>query len=112
MDSEPLGGRSERRGAPRERRHRRSPRRPAVSSVACSTRQRANICRTGNITYRKLHTMVDLNGRYQLTSRTSVFFQARNIFNIPEYRYQTDPAIITQYVTFGTILTFGIKGVF
>ncbi len=56
--------------------------------------------------------MVDLNGRYQLTSRTSVFFQARNIFNIPEYRYQTDPAIITQYVTFGTILTFGIKGVF
>jgi TonB-dependent receptor len=67
---------------------------------------------TGNITYRKARTMLDLNGGYQFTSRTSVFFQARNIFNIPEYRYQTDPSIITQYVTFGTILTFGIKGTF
>ena len=67
---------------------------------------------TGNITYRKGRTMLDMNGGYQLTSRTSVFFQARNIFNIPEYRYQIDPSIITQYVTFGTILTFGVKGTF
>jgi iron complex outermembrane recepter protein len=67
---------------------------------------------TGNITYRKLRTMIDLNGSYQLFKRASVFFQARNIFNIPEYQYQTDPSVITQYVTFGTILTFGIKGTF
>ena len=67
---------------------------------------------TGNITYRKARTMIDLNGSFQLTRRTSVFFQARNIFNIPEYSYQIDPSIITQYVTFGTILTCGIKGTF
>ena len=67
---------------------------------------------TGNITYRKARTMLDANGGYQLTARTSVFFQARNLFNISEYRYQTDPTIITQYVTFGTILTFGFKGTF
>jgi len=67
---------------------------------------------TGNITYRKLRTMIDLNGAFQLTRRTSVFFHARNIFNAPEYRYQVDPSTITQYVTFGTILTAGIKGTF
>lgn len=67
---------------------------------------------TGNITYRKLRTMIDLNGAFQLTRRTSVFFHARNIFNTPEYRYQVDPTFITQYVTFGPILTFGLKGSF
>jgi iron complex outermembrane recepter protein len=67
---------------------------------------------TGAITYRKGRTMLDMNGGYQITNRTSVFFQARNLFNIAEYRYQTDPSIITQYVTFGTILTAGIKGTF
>jgi TonB-dependent receptor len=67
---------------------------------------------TGNITYRKLRTMIDLNGAFQITRRTSVFFHARNIFNAPEYRYQVDPSVITQYVTFGTILTAGIKGSF
>jgi len=67
---------------------------------------------TGNITYRKLRTMVDLNGSFQLTRRTTAFFQARNIFNAPEYRYQLDPSVITQDVTFGTILTFGLKGSF
>jgi outer membrane receptor protein involved in Fe transport len=56
--------------------------------------------------------MVDLNGSFQLTRRTTAFFQARNIFNAPEYRYQLDPSVITQYVTFGTILTFGLKGSF
>jgi hypothetical protein len=44
--------------------------------------------------------------------RVSVFFQARNIFNAPEYTFQGDPTVITQYVTFGTILTFGVKGTF
>jgi iron complex outermembrane recepter protein len=67
---------------------------------------------TGIITYRKLRTMIDLNGSYQLFRRASVFFQARNIFNTPEYRFSGDPSVITQYVTFGTILTFGIKGTF
>ena len=56
--------------------------------------------------------MIDVNGSYQLGRRTAVFFQARNIFNIPEYTFQTDPTIITQYVTFGTILTVGVKGAF
>ncbi|MES2695134.1 MAG: TonB-dependent receptor [Verrucomicrobiota bacterium] len=64
------------------------------------------------IVYRKGRTMFDLNSAVQITSRMSVFFQVRNIFNVPEYRYQTDPSIITQYVTFGTILTCGIKGTF
>jgi hypothetical protein len=67
---------------------------------------------TGIITYRKLRTMIDVNGTFQTSRRTSVFFQARNIFNIPEYRYQGDPSAITQYVTFGTILTVGMKGAF
>jgi iron complex outermembrane receptor protein len=67
---------------------------------------------TGIITYRKVRTMIDVNAGFQLTKRTSVFFHARNIFNAPEYRYQGDPTIITQYVTFGTILTCGIKGAF
>lgn len=65
-----------------------------------------------NRSYRKGRTMVDLNGTFQLLRRTSVFFHARNIFNTPEYLYQTDPSIITQYVTFGTILTVGVKGTF
>ena len=56
--------------------------------------------------------MVDFNAGYQFTRRTSVFFHARNIFNTPEYRFQGDPTIITQYVTFGTILTVGVKGTF
>lgn len=67
---------------------------------------------TGNITYRKLRTMVDFNAGFQLTRRTSVFLQARNIFNAPEYRYQGDPSYVTQYVTFGPILTVGVKGAF
>jgi len=67
---------------------------------------------TGNIIYRKVRTMIDLNGSFQLTRRTSAFFHARNIFNIPEYRFQGDPSVITQYVTFGTILTVGVKGTF
>ncbi len=62
--------------------------------------------------FRKLRTMADLNGSFQLTRRASVFFHARNITNEPEYRYQSDPTIITQYVTFGTILTVGVKGTF
>ncbi len=67
---------------------------------------------TGVIPYRKLRTMIDLNSTFQLTRRTSVFFHARNIFNTPEYMYQVDPTIITQYITFGTILTVGVKGTF
>jgi len=70
------------------------------------------VAATGNITYRKLRTMIDLNGSFQMTKRVAVFCQARNIFNTPEYRYQGDPTIITQYVTFGTILTCGVKGTF
>jgi iron complex outermembrane recepter protein len=67
---------------------------------------------TGVIVYRKARTMVDLNGGWQLSARTSVFFQARNIFNTGEYRYQVDPIYLTQDVTFGPILTFGVKGTF
>lgn len=46
---------------------------------------------TGVITFRKARTMIDLNGSYQLGNRLSLFFQVRNLFNIPEYRYQVDP---------------------
>jgi len=67
---------------------------------------------TGIITYRKARTMVDLNGSYQLSGRTGLFFQARNIFNIPEYRYQGDPSFPTMHTRVGTFFTFGVKGVF
>ncbi len=67
---------------------------------------------TGVITYRKARTMIDLNGGYQLTPRTGLFFQVRNLFNIPEYRYQISPSFPTAHTLVGTFWTFGIKGVF
>ena len=67
---------------------------------------------TGVITYRKARTMIDLNGGYQLTARTGVFFQVRNLFNIPEYRYQFDPGYPTMHTRVGTFYTCGVKGVF
>ena len=67
---------------------------------------------TGVITYRKARTMIDLNGGYQLTARTGVFFQVRNLFNIGEYRYQIDPSYPTSDTRVGTFWTFGLKGVF
>jgi hypothetical protein len=41
-----------------------------------------------------------------------VFLQVRNLFNIPEYRYQIDPIYATQNLSVGTFYTCGIKGVF
>ncbi|WP_414664013.1 TonB-dependent receptor [Horticoccus sp. 23ND18S-11] len=67
---------------------------------------------TGVITYRKARTMIDLNGSYQLSNRLGAFFQVRNLYNIPEYRYQVDPSYILSHVLVGTFYTFGIKGVF
>jgi outer membrane receptor protein involved in Fe transport len=67
---------------------------------------------TGVIQYRKARTMIDLNGSYQLTNRVGVFLQVRNLFNIPDYRYQVDPSYILSHVLVGTFYTFGIKGVF
>jgi TonB-dependent receptor len=67
---------------------------------------------TSPIVYRKARTMIDLNGGYQFSKRMSVFFHVRNLFNIPENRYQIDQTFMTYNVTFGTILTFGIKGTF
>ena len=67
---------------------------------------------TGVIVYRKGRTMIDLNGGYQLSRRLGVFFQVRNLFNIPEYRYQVDPIYPTMNTQVGTFYTFGIKGVF
>ncbi len=63
-------------------------------------------------TYRLRRTMIDLNGSYQITNRYSVFLQVRNLFNIPEYRFQIDPSYLTQQLAVGTFYTFGIKGVF
>jgi outer membrane receptor protein involved in Fe transport len=63
-------------------------------------------------TYRLQRTMIDLNGSYQITNRYSVFLQVRNLFNIPEFRYQIDPSYLTQNLAVGTFYTFGIKGVF
>ncbi len=67
---------------------------------------------TGVITYRKARTMIDLNGGCQLTARTGVFFQVRNLFNIPEYRYPFDPNDPTMHTRVGTFYAFGVKGVF
>ena len=67
---------------------------------------------TGVISYRKARTMIDLNGGYQLTARTGLFFQVRNLFNIAEYRYQIDPSYLTSDTRVGTFYTFGLKGVF
>jgi hypothetical protein len=41
-----------------------------------------------------------------------VFTQVRNLFDIPDYRYQIDPIYLTQHIAVGTFYTFGIKGVF
>ncbi len=67
---------------------------------------------TGTIVYRKARTMIDLNGGYQLTPRTGIFFQVRNLFNVPEFRYQWDPGFPTMHTRVGTFYTFGVKGVF
>ncbi|MSU48822.1 MAG: TonB-dependent receptor [Opitutus sp.] len=67
---------------------------------------------TGVITYRKGRTMIDLNGGWQLSGRLGLFFQVRNLFNIPEYRYQVDPIYPTMHTRVGTFYTFGIKGAF
>ncbi len=61
---------------------------------------------------RKGRTMIDLSGSYQLSQRFSVFVQVRNLFNVPEYRYQIDPIYATQNLAVGTFYTFGLKGVF
>jgi len=67
---------------------------------------------TGVITHRKARTMIDLNGGYQLTARTGVFFQVRNLFTIPEHRYQLSPSYPTMHTRIGNFWTFGVKGVF
>ncbi len=67
---------------------------------------------TGVITYRKARTMIDVNGGWQLTRRTGVFFQVRNLFNVPEDRYQIDASYPLSQVRVGTFWTFGLKGVF
>ncbi|MBL9212911.1 MAG: TonB-dependent receptor [Opitutaceae bacterium] len=86
--------------------------RGATFSVAGKWTDHTPFSTTGVITYRKARTMIDLNGGYQLTARTGVFFQVRNVFNIPEYRYQFDPSFPTMHTRVGTFLTFGVKGVF
>lgn len=67
---------------------------------------------TGVKTYRKARTLVDLNAGYQLTARTGLFLQVRNLFNIPEYRYEFDSNYPTQHTRVGTFFTFGVKGAF
>ena len=56
--------------------------------------------------------MIDLNGSYQLSTRLGLFFQVRDLFNIPEYRYQIDPTCLTSHMLVGAFYTFGIKGAF
>lgn len=67
---------------------------------------------SGRINYRRQRTLYDLNGSFQLSAKTGVFFQMRDLFNRGEYRYELDPSYVRENVTFGTILTFGVKGVF
>lgn len=65
-----------------------------------------------NITYRRARTLIDLNGSWQMSGRTSLFFHVRNLFDVPEHRYQGDPSFATYHFSVGTILTAGIKGTF
>ncbi len=67
---------------------------------------------TGVISYRKGRTMIDLNGSYQFSNRLGLFFQVRNLFNVPEYVYQIDPIYLTSNMVVGTFYTFGLKGTF
>ena len=54
----------------------------------------------------------DLNGSWQVGPRLGLFFQVRNLFNVPEYRYQVDPSYVLSNMVVGTFYTFGVKGTF
>jgi iron complex outermembrane recepter protein len=62
--------------------------------------------------FRRQRTMVDLNGSYSLGRGLSLFMQARNVFDVPDYIYDIDQARINKVEYYGALWTFGIKGNF
>ncbi len=67
--------------------------------------------------YQRHNLKLDLSGGYKLTSRTSLFFQGRNILNDPNLIYEGDPtrnipAALYRYGNYGVSWNFGIKGNF
>ncbi len=61
--------------------------------------------------YRLHRIMVDANAGYRFTRHLSLFVQARNIFNAPDYLYQDfDVNRSRIFEHYGAVITFGIKG--
>jgi TonB-dependent receptor len=67
--------------------------------------------------YLKHNAKFDLSGGFQLTRRTSLFFQGRNILNQPQLIFEGDPtrnvaASLYRFGNYGTSWVFGLKGNF
>lgn len=61
--------------------------------------------------YRLHRVMIDANAGLRLTRRLSLFVQARNIFNAPDYLYQDyDVNRSRIFEHYGAVITFGVKG--
>ena len=67
--------------------------------------------------YQRHNLKVDLSGGYKLSTRMSLFFQGRNIFNDPTLLFEGDPtrnipAALYRYGNFGVTWSAGIRGNF
>ncbi len=67
--------------------------------------------------YQRHNLKVDFSGGFKLSSRMSLFFQGRNIFNDPTLLYEGDPtrnipAALYRYGNFGVSWSAGIRGNF
>jgi iron complex outermembrane recepter protein len=67
--------------------------------------------------YQRHNLKLDFSGGWQLTKRTSLFFQGRNILNDPQLLFEGDPtrnvpASLYRYGNYGTSWVFGLKGNF
>ena len=67
--------------------------------------------------YQRHNLKLDVSGGYKLTTRTSLFFQGRNILNDPNLLYEGDPtrnipAALYRFGNYGVSWTIGVKGNF
>lgn len=66
--------------------------------------------------YQKHNLKIDMSGSLQLTRRTSLFVQGRNIFNTPREVYDENTfglaPMLQGYFNYGTSWVFGVKGNF
>ncbi|WP_158277566.1 TonB-dependent receptor [Opitutus sp. ER46] len=65
--------------------------------------------------YRRHRTTTDVGGSFALGRGMSLFFAARNVFNVPNINLQEYPgeaAFAVNYGYYGTAWTFGVKGTF